>query len=409
MNKRYPGVFEDKDGTYFIQPRIKDIYGKIKKLTLRGFKTQKEAFEKKIELQNTKQIITTNRIPYKKIFYESIDYSLKKGKISKGTYNTYVRRNEKNVIPIIGDINIFDITVDIYKKLQEKLIEKGLAIGTINGLHSDVVSTLKYAILFYNLNYNVAEMVGPIYESRDDVNNFITLQDMESIGKSEAVNDFEWKKIMQLMEQKVVECDDESEKILLIKDILFFSCEFILMMRVGEVQALTYEDILYDLKKIFLNKSYSKDAKEIVPLKNRTTRFIYPTPKLFELFKICEEYDSTFADFKKTDYIFGHTNHFSRTNILRRLKNLQNEINPEKELTNHKLRHGGISNMLYQKIDPTVVAEVAGHNKEMTLNVYNQSVLVAKQELVNKLDTLYTPKFEDILKTKFQNNSKKDK
>lgn len=404
MSKKYPGVFEDKDGTFLIKPRIKDVYGKVHMTTLRGFKTQKEAFEKKIELQNTKRIITNTRISFKKIFYECIDYNLKKGKISKGTYNTYVRRNEKNTLPIIGEINIFDFTVDIYKKLQDKLIKKGLAIGTINGLHSDIVATLKYAILFYDLKYNVAEMVGPIYESRDEINNFITLQDMESIGKAESVNDYEWEHFMHILEEKVLKCNDEEEKMLIIKDILFFSCEFVLMMRIGEVQALTYEDILYDMKKIFLNKSYSKDAKEIVPLKNRTTRFIYPTVKILELFKLCEEYDKTFAEFKRTNFIFGHTNYFSRTNVMRRLKKIQEQINPDKNLTNHKLRHGGISNMLYQRIDPTIVAEVSGHNKEMTMNVYNQSVSSAKHDLVNKLDTLYTPHFDHILTTKNQNH-----
>ena len=42
-NKRYPGVYPDKDGTYYIKPRIKDVFGKTKQTTIRGFKTQKDA------------------------------------------------------------------------------------------------------------------------------------------------------------------------------------------------------------------------------------------------------------------------------------------------------------------------------------------------------------------------------
>ena len=34
---------------------------------------------------------------------------------------------------------------------------------------------------------------------------------------------------------------------------------------------------------------------------------------------------------------------------------------------------------------------MAGHNKEMTLNVYNQTLAKANQSLVTKLDDLYIP------------------
>lgn len=401
MNKKYPGVFLDKDGTYFIQPRQKDIYGNTRKTTIRGFKTQKEAFDKKIELQKEKNINNANRITFEKLFYENIKYKLDKGKIGKSSANVYKQSAVKHIIPVIGNIDIFDLNVSIYKDFQQSLKDKGLAIETINGLHNIVLSTLKYGILFYNLKYNVAQMVGPVYKARDNINNFVTLQDMESIGKSEAVNDFEWEQMIHILEKEIQETDNEEEKIKETKYMLIYICEFILMMRIGEVQALTYEDILYDSKKIFLNKAYSNHAKEITPLKNRKTRFVYPTENILQLFKLCEEYDKKYVGFSKKQMIFGYTRNFARTNILRKLKKLQEEVSPNKNLTNHKLRHGGISNMLYQKVDPTVIAEVAGHSKNMTLNVYNQSVLGAKQQLINELDnTLYTPKVEDILKTK---------
>lgn len=51
--KKYPGVFQDKNGTFYIQPRIKDIFGNTKKTTIRGFTKAKEAFDAKNELQNS--------------------------------------------------------------------------------------------------------------------------------------------------------------------------------------------------------------------------------------------------------------------------------------------------------------------------------------------------------------------
>lgn len=393
-NKRYPGVFLDNDGTYYIKPRIKDIYGNIKQPTIRGFKTQKEAFEKKQEKQNKIIIDKSNYLSYEQVFRENLKFKLSKGKIGKSTYSTCIRRNELHILPLIGNMNIYNITAEIYKNIQLQLKETNLSIRTINGLHSDVISTLKYATLFYDLKYNVAMMVGPMYEDRDTVNSFITIEDMKKIDKEDSLSPEEWKKIIKAFENKIHNADDIKEKNLRIKDMLFFICEYILMMRVGEVQALSYDAIYFNEKFIFLNKAYSKDAKEITPLKNRKTRFVYPTLHILELFKYCLEEDKKYKNFKINDLIFGYTGYFSRTNILRRLKKIIESVNITKNVTNHKLRHSSISTMLYEGQDPTAIATMAGHNKEMTLNVYNQTLAKANQSLVTKLDDLYIPKIQ---------------
>ena len=128
--------------------------------------------------------ISSNKfITYKNAFLENLKYKLDKGKIGESTYNTVLRRNELHILPKIGNINIFDITVQVYRDLQLELKKEGLNIRTINGLHSDVVSTLKYSTLFHNLEYNVAIMVGPVYVDRDNINSFITIDDMKKINK----------------------------------------------------------------------------------------------------------------------------------------------------------------------------------------------------------------------------------
>ena len=117
-NKRYPGVFPDKDGTFYIKPRIKDIYGNIKHTTIRGFKTQKEAFEEKQKKQNKISIEENNYISYEQVFEENLEFKLKKGKIGKSTYLTCKRRNKLHILPILGKMNIYNITADVYKNIQ---------------------------------------------------------------------------------------------------------------------------------------------------------------------------------------------------------------------------------------------------------------------------------------------------
>ncbi len=393
-NKRYPGVYLDKDGTYYIQPRVKDIYGNVKRPTIRGFKTQKEAFEAKEEKMRKLEISSNKYITYKDAFLENLKYKLDKGKIGESTYNTVLRRNELHILPKIGNINIFDITVQLYRDLQLELKNEGLNIRTINGLHSDVVSTLKYSTLFHNLEYNVAIMVGPVYADRDNINGFISIEDMKKINKEDSLDPAEWESITKYYEKLINEEKNDEEKIILIKEMLVIICEYVLMMRVGEVQGLTYDYIYFEKKFIFLNKSYSKDAKKITPLKNRETRFIYPPDSVLALFKICYEADNKYNEFKENDLVFGYTGHFSRTNILRRLKKIMKELDIDKNLSNHKLRHSGISYQLYEGQDPTAIATFAGHNKEMTMNQYNQVLGVANKELVDSLSKLYVPKIK---------------
>ena len=403
-NKRYPGVYLDKDGTYYIQPRIKDIYGNIKRPTIRGFKTQKAAFEAKEEKMRKLEISSNKFITYKNAFLENLKYKLDKGKIGESTYNTVLRRNELHILPKIGNTNIFDITVQVYRDLQLELKKEGLNIRTINGLHSDVVSTLKYSTLFHNLEYNVAIMVGPVYVDRDNINSFITIDDMKKINKEDSLDPSEWELITKYYENLINAENNEEKKIILIKEMLVIICEYILMMRVGEVQAVSYDYIYFEKKFIFLNKAYSKNAKKITPLKNRETRFIYLPDSVFELFKLCYESDKKFKEFKKEDLVFGYTGHFSRTNILRRLKKIMKELEIDKNLSNHKLRHSGISYQLYEGQDPTAIATFAGHNKEMTMNQYNQVLGVANKELVDSLSKLYVPKItksDSILTSKF--------
>lgn len=418
--KKYPGVYKDSDGNIFIKPRIKDVFGKTKRTTIRGFKNEKEAYALKNELQqknsnkgNNKVLINTksgeksckvNHITYRQVFMENLEYKHTKGRNGDGTYNTCLRRNEKHILPEIGDIDIFDLTTLIYRELQLKLKNKGLDTKTINGLHSDIESALKYATLFYGLKYNVAMMVGPIYEDRDNIDGFVSINDMNKIGKEESLNDHEWELIARSLEKRINKEKDTEKKVQCIKDLLFFICEFILMMRIGEVQALDYESIIYNRKIIFLNKAYSKDAKKITPLKNRKVRFLYPTDFVLDLFKACEEEDSKYIDFNRKQLIFGYTGHFSRTTMLRLLKTIALENDIRKNLTNHKLRHGIISNMLYANADPSAVAEMAGHNKEMTFNVYNQSVNKAKVDLVQKLNSFYVPEAGTIFDTHLKEN-----
>lgn len=266
-----------------------------------------------------------------------------------------------------------------------------MEISTINSLHSDTTSTLKYGCLYYNLQLNIAELVGPVYLDRDDINSFATVEDMKKISREESLSPEDWIKISTILEEHIKNAKTEEDFWLSIKDLLFMTCEYILMMRIGEVQGLPYKNILFDQNMIFLNQAWSKDAKAITPLKTRKVRFVYPTENILKLFFKCYGHENKKEGFSENNLIFGHNGFFSRTNVLRRLHSLEKQIETEKNITNHKLRHEIISNLLYENVDPTVIAEMAGHDKKMTVDNYNQSLEKAKKNLIKHLEKIYVP------------------
>jgi len=62
-------------------------------------------------------------------------------------------------------------------------------------------------------------------------------------------------------------------------------------------------------------------------------------------------------------------------------------------LTNHELRHAGISNAMHEKVDASAVADMAGHDKEVMYKTYVQTLKEANYELINSLDKLLVPNF----------------
>ena len=84
---------------------------------------------------------------------------------------------------------------------------------------------------------------------------------------------------------------------------------------------------------------------------------------------------------------------------------MKNELGITKILHNHKCRHSGISTSLYNGADPTSVARTAGHSLKMTLEVYNQGLEKANQELVELQNKMYMPNLMNAKQDQKQDQS----
>ena len=140
-------------------------------------------------------------------------------------------------------------------------------------------------------------------------------------------------------------------------------------MRIGELLALTYNDINLEEKTISINKSYQRlKGKDMItqPKTPKSIRVITMPDFLAEEFR---EYCSHLYGIMKKERLFrftkSHMEHCMATGI---------ERSGVKRIRLHDLRHSHASMLVDMGVAPLEIAERLGHEKvETTLNTYSSS------------------------------------
>ena len=185
--------------------------------------------------------------------------------------------------------------------------------------------------------------------------------------------------------------------------IIFIMWTFI---RIGEALALQWKDIDIDNGTISISKSYSRvkirdgvDAGKykytIVKTKNKQNRS----------FKMCQNAINAIKKYKEVkqpnsekDFIFSTKNGIlTVTSITRMYQNIiknTDNINHDKHVTIHGLRHTGISYFLRHGVPVEVVSRMAGHQSiQITIDTYYSVIEEQKQKAINYLDKISTLDF----------------
>ncbi|MCI9434505.1 MAG: tyrosine-type recombinase/integrase [Bacilli bacterium] len=182
------------------------------------------------------------------------------------------------------------------------------------------------------------------------------------------------------------------KKTFLTKMMLFFTVEYILLTRVGETQGMKYSNLLFDYKIYSLYEAWNKRTNSLTPTKNRKARILYIPTSLLNAFEDVYKIDSQREDFNEDEFIFGGSKVFPRSTIDRYRKELLTRANVD-YVSNHRLRHAGISNAMHNEVDASALSDMAGHDKEIMYKTYVQTLEESNSVLVEILDKLYVPKF----------------
>lgn len=159
-----------------------------------------------------------------------------------------------------------------------------------------------------------------------------------------------------------------------------FSLLFYSGMRIGELQALTLNDIDFDKGTIRINKTYYKQyGKEVIapPKTVSSNREVAIPQPIMDLIK---NYINVLYKPQPHERIFL----YSRTSYAKYMKMISTEMGLKK-IRIHDLRHSHASHLISLGCDPLVIQERLGHKDvEVTLNTYSH-LYPNKQNEVAKL------------------------
>lgn len=153
-------------------------------------------------------------------------------------------------------------------------------------------------------------------------------------------------------------------------------------MRIGELLALTYEDIDLEKRCITINKSYQRlNGKDMItpPKTPKSNRQISIPPFLAEELK---EYCSMLYGITENERMFRFTKSFMEHEMVRGIK-----ATGVRRIRLHDLRHSHASLLVEMGFQPLAIAERLGHEKiETTLNTYSHLYPNKQAELAEQLE-----------------------
>ena len=323
--------YKDKNGTWYVSYFITNYKGEKQRKLKRGFKTKREAeqFLAKEKLIEHRDINMSFK-DFVELYLED-----KKKRIRSSTYQTKEAIIEKHIMPYFKYLKMNQIKAIDVVKWQNELLEyrdkngKEYSPVFLKTIHNQLSAIFNYACKFYGLKTNPAREAG-------------------NVGKETNVEKDFWLEEEYLQFLKKVSNKEESYYAF---EVLFYTG-----LRIGELLALTVEDIDFENKTLRVNKSCQriKGKDVITPPKTKKSNRTVTLPNF-----LCEElaeYISHIYDAKPKTRLFPYTKSFFHHEIERGCKK-----SGVKKISLHEIRHSHITYCLAHGFSANEVADRVGH------------------------------------------------
>ena len=352
-------VYKDpNNNTWKVLYRMTDWKGDRKQSTKRGFKTKREALEWEREFLCKKQAdLDMTFESFVDIYKEDM-----KNRIKGNTWQTKDNIIRTKLIPYFGKRKLNQIQPRDVIAWQNAMLEFCDENGNnyspvyLKTLHNQLSAIFNHAVKYYNLQVNPAAKVGNMGKPKNKEMLFWTHDEYKLFA--EAIMD---------------------------KPVSFYAFETLYYtgIRIGELLALTLEDINFENGTLRINKSYQRlNGRDIItdPKTPKSNRVIQLPDFLVQELK---DHTSRIYGLKETDRIFNISKNYLHREMTRGSK-----IAGVKRIRIHDIRHSFISLMLQYGFTTVDVADHVGHESiNITLN-YSHIFPSTRTAMAKKLDDL---------------------
>lgn len=355
----------------------KDIYARTVK--------ELEAKIKKVknDLDNN---IKDNRIYFDKCYQDWLfnNHFMKLKLSTKNTYESLYRNHIKN--SLLSDIRIKDLSVSDIQKYYRNLIKKGVTPHTVEQIHRLINPFIRY---LYDNNMILKDFGRAIQLPKED----------------------EKTKLKRMKKIHPFTKDEQKKFISAIKDNQYEALYLTALysgLRMGELLALTWDDISFKKGYIDVNKNIVEVA-EVSEEGRDKIKIITQTPKTQGsirrviipdlLVKVLEAHKE-----KQKDNIFIHTTRYKDNNLVfcsrygKHINQAQLRKNFRKVLESidvhnkkfHDLRHTYATRLFELGENPKTVQKLLGHsNISITLDIYTYVLSDVESQAISKLNNLF--------------------
>ena len=298
----------------------------------------------------------------------------KKQSVKPTTYDMYHHACNNYIKPHLGHYKLDKLNSLAVQKFINDISKKGLTAK--NGLS---LSSLKKVVITLSQAYDQAIALGILYQNPCKA----IKMPQKDVKESVSFTDAEQQSFLS-------NCPGETT----FENLFIFA--FNTGMRMGEILALTWDDIDFNNNTITVNKNLSvvknyedkaeRKQKTIIntSTKNGTTREIPLTKKALAAVTYQKEHNK-----KNSPFVFYSTTGtpIQKRNIYRAFDNIIKKSNIESPVTFHSMRHSFATRLLEKGADIKTVSNLLGHKSiHITLDIYSHVHSDLKQKTIALLD-----------------------
>lgn len=345
---------DKKTGKWLIQYRYTDWQGNRKKSTKRGFATKREAEEW------ARQFLLSQSCDFNMKFESFIELYFKDCE-SRLKRNTII--NKKYIInlkitPVFGKKKMNEITPANVREWQNGLLKKGYSQTYLKTINNQLSAIFNHAVRVYGLQANPCHKAGSIGKNKAKEMLFYTKDEFSLF-------------IDKLMDKRL--------------SYICFMVFYWTGMRLGELLALTVDDVDLDNKTININKSYQRLGKDdviTIPKTDASNRVIHIPDFLADDLK---DYIDYVYCLEPTQRLFPVSKYY----LSREIKRGAKEANI-KRIRIHDMRHSHAALLIDMDMPILAISKRLGHeNIETTLNTYGHLYPDKQREVASQLNGKY--------------------